>query len=894
MQSNSNSDSNLNDISESSDNFDWRAVDQEPFTVNIAINTDPNARNVASLDADRVVKGGCNFIQFIAVDTATKKIAGFDEFRRERESVATYKLVCSGLFPGKEYAFLLMMGHWDRDYGTEKSKNQTDWEYKYKNTPPTFLASGLKRQTLASGENSIVITMFPLIVNTLFTGGGQTVDPSVTAGKPEPAFLFPGTWGVRWTLQRASAANNGLESLINAEQVFNPGAKDLTITKKTTIVRGFTDTNAVKPDVLRESGPGTTGNVITLNIPSDYTGALTFRGSVYFNLEYAPFNLTDRNQWIGHESKYNMIGGVPLWIIRNGVNDEPQNDYTNFNNLGKAGYSAYNGNGAVRFAVGINSYNPPAGNLTIRDGVFESITGTQAAVGLTTDGYAGTAGLYYAVCPGGASAPGLGGYTFLENLPKGTHRGKQITLGNSGDDVYVILLKDGTLSGPLKIERGVTIGGYNLYRAWYVSKYGNDSNGGDRAKPLATVQKALENMANAYTASSWPNKGTTGANYGGIVVMDEVSLSSPVIIDDTGDRYPQVVLCDDPQGSGRKALDFTLPGAGDAMVHIIKGAQVILTGSLELKAASAASDVRAVSVREKASFVMSGGIVSKQFTGDGSGVYVDAGRFTMIIGSIIGNKNPITHGASLNGRGVYLCNGSSFEMTGGDIRENTTKNGGNGVYLDNSTFVMRGGTISDNDGDGSGGGVYAANKSTFTMYNGNIVNNDVLTPGTGLPPNAFSGGGVFLYNSSFTLEGGFIRYNTAQYAGGGVSIFSDSPANRASFTMKDGTIMENVGRMGGGGVAQDGGVFTMSGGSISGNYAMYGGGVFLSSRIAARFEKTGGTIYGLNDGGKTNITRDDGSVIINGGRGNAIWVTIGNTYEDNTLGPSNKVSYIYP
>jgi hypothetical protein len=107
------------------------------------------------------------------------------------------------------------------------------------------------------------------------------------------------------------------------------------------------------------------------------------------------------------------------------------------------------------------------------------------------------------------------------------------------------------------------------------------------------------------------------------------------------------------------------------------------------------------------------------------------------------------------------------------------------------------------------------------------------------------GSGVNVYDGGrFTMSEGTISGNTSGY-GGGVS-------NGGTFTMSGGTISGNTASFSGGGVS--GGTFTMSGGTISGNTARDGGGVSVG-----RFYMEGGTIAGNRasySGGGVTISPD--------------------------------------
>ena len=162
--------------------------------------------------------------------------------------------------------------------------------------------------------------------------------------------------------------------------------------------------------------------------------------------------------------------------------------------------------------------------------------------------------------------------------------------------------------------------------------------------------------------------------------------------------------------------------------------------------------------------------------------------------------------------------------------------GGNGlyggVYADGGTFTMDGGTISGNTAE-YGGGVFV-HDSEFTMNDGTISGNT-----------AASGGGVNVDSSTFTMTGGTISGNTAT-VGGGVFVFDDT------FTMSGGTISGNTAEYGGG-VCEQRGTFTMTGGTISGNTANYGGGVYLYGGVT--FAMQGGYFGGeIKNSGKVSIS----------------------------------------
>ena len=177
-------------------------------------------------------------------------------------------------------------------------------------------------------------------------------------------------------------------------------------------------------------------------------------------------------------------------------------------------------------------------------------------------------------------------------------------------------------------------------------------------------------------------------------------------------------------------------------------------------------------------------------------------------------------------------------VTGGIITGGNASNGG-GVYVSEAAFTMNGGTIAGNAVKSIGGGICLTNNSTFTMNGGMIAGNATTS----------NGGGVYVSGSTFTMNEGTISSNVAT-RGGGVYM------KGGTFTMEGGTISGNTavyndGGGNGGGVLVDGigsatGIFTMSGGTVSDNDATYyGSGLYLytdgNAEIGGGY--FGGSIY---------------------------------------------------
>ena len=267
-----------------------------------------------------------------------------------------------------------------------------------------------------------------------------------------------------------------------------------------------------------------------------------------------------------------------------------------------------------------------------------------------------------------------------------------------------------------------------------------------------------------------------------------------------------------------------------------------------------------VYVEKNGTFNMYGGTITENNADYGGGVYVKSGTFNMYGGSI---KKNTSDGGS--GAGVYVEKNGTFNMkntasvTGNTIGYGSSAGFGGGVYVNGGKLEMNGtssvtNNIAGNSNGSSGGGVYVNNGGTFEMHNNASVTGNKATNGT------LNGGGVYVSgkSSTFTMNNSAsVTGNTATNNGGGVYV-----NNGGIFNMNDGAISGNKATNNkktettyGGGVYVDGqkSTFTMNDGAISGNTAKNGGGVCAS----------GGT-FAMN--GNSKVTNNNGfGVFVNGG-----------------------------
>ena len=270
---------------------------------------------------------------------------------------------------------------------------------------------------------------------------------------------------------------------------------------------------------------------------------------------------------------------------------------------------------------------------------------------------------------------------------------------------------------------------------------------------------------------------------------------------------------------------------GSATVRIY-GNPVIRTGSV-----GGGKTENEVGTIGSADIEISGGDISAQFV-MAAGASV-APEFIMS-GGVVRNSNT-AYGADdyynvvKNGGAVYMEDGS-FEMSGGTIMDCSAEKGG-AVYISKGAkakkdpeFKMSGGTIENCSASGDGGAVYLENGSVTISGTASILHNRSKA----------YGGAVCVRKTatsvpSFTMSGGSLSRNTSVSGGGAVYI------EGGNVTVSDGTVSGNIVEEGNGGaICINSGSFVMSEGGdaeINGNVAQmsaakvggYGGGVYVTS-----------------------------------------------------------------
>jgi len=174
--------------------------------------------------------------------------------------------------------------------------------------------------------------------------------------------------------------------------------------------------------------------------------------------------------------------------------------------------------------------------------------------------------------------------------------------------------------------------------------------------------------------------------------------------------------------------------------------------------------------------------------------------------------------------------------------------GGGAIYIrSESTLRFFDGILTENTSTTMGGAIFLNSGATLQMYNGLICNNTAVSA-DGLTQ--MDGGGIAAYIANVEIHGGTVTGNTAG-DGGGVYM-----TTRCTFTMTGGTISGNTATTYGGGVYTKTGKVNITGGEIRENTAgSSAGGLYLATESSGTM--TGGTIAG-------NTAKQGAGVILSG------------------------------
>ena len=335
---------------------------------------------------------------------------------------------------------------------------------------------------------------------------------------------------------------------------------------------------------------------------------------------------------------------------------------------------------------------------------------------------------------------------------------------------------------------------------------------------------------------------------------------------------------------------------GSGGVYIYGGGTFTMTGGTI--SGNTTKDGGGVYVDSYGTFIISGGEISgNTATSRGGGVYVRFySSFTMSGGTISGNS------ASRSGGGVYVCEDVTFTMSGGEITGNAAPEGGGASMYCRSIEISGSPVVSGNTNSfGAANNVYlwartfhSSGLSAGTRIGVNTYDTPTLSSPVTIASGTSADDGAYFFSddpafavSATTGVMYLVRVPTAWdllqaqlNEGGTVTLASNVTATARDATLKvsnavtldlnghtidaaghfgvievcaggDLTLtnsVEGAGAITGGGNAYEGagvevragGVFTMTGGAISGNSSTYASGVDVNGT----FTMTGGTISG--------------------------------------------------
>ena len=224
-----------------------------------------------------------------------------------------------------------------------------------------------------------------------------------------------------------------------------------------------------------------------------------------------------------------------------------------------------------------------------------------------------------------------------------------------------------------------------------------------------------------------------------------------------------------------------------------------------------------------------GKIYSNTSSGSAGGIAIESHATLNLSGGTI-----YTNTATSYGGGIAVL-GGTLNLSGGTIYTNTATSYGGGAYVSGGTLNMTGGVIGDSSKTtvagttagtysntaGNGGGVYVNSGGTFKLTSGTIAYNYASAFNNSSTYNWTGGGGGIFSSGSFTMSGGSVAYNRA-YGGAGIYLAPKSTTSNDTVTYSAVTS-------------------TITGGSVSNNYASQdGGGIYVG--LLATLNFSGGCV----------------------------------------------------
>ena len=326
----------------------------------------------------------------------------------------------------------------------------------------------------------------------------------------------------------------------------------------------------------------------------------------------------------------------------------------------------------------------------------------------------------------------------------------------------------------------------------YVNSDSLEDGDGTLDKPFITIQEAVNKAINDSTAGSTKFK---------ILLQSDVEdISTDSYTNDDNFSLINIAPSDDKQNL---TLEIASYGENSCTINANKSGEK--SGRVMYIGQKANVTLRNVNIK--------GGNLAN---GNGGAIYC-SGTLNLV-------NSTISESNAKNGGGIYIENGT-FTMNGGIIgneilEDDDTK------YSWEYAATTTGGSYYSNFASSAGGGIYAEN-ATVNIISGKVSYNYAInyeSAGTNLG----MGGGIFMKNGTLTIgEGAEVSYNSG-YQGAGIRCESET-LGEGICTIKEGAIIKgNATHIYnqtnyGGGIFVKNSNFIMEGGTIEENYAGDGG-----------------------------------------------------------------------
>ena len=344
---------------------------------------------------------------------------------------------------------------------------------------------------------------------------------------------------------------------------------------------------------------------------------------------------------------------------------------------------------------------------------------------------------------------------------------------------------------------------------------GNDENDGttqetavksfEKAKQLATENPYIEVI---YVVDTVPVTGEVSLDNTNAILMRNPGFSGYLLSISAGKEATlrNITINGGGENDG-KTRESLIKVSGNLNIEedaILENNFVTVTEGIDANGGA----IYAISDTKKVVINMTGGIIRNNSAFFGGGVFLlDNTTFNMSGGEIRENKaispNTFNGNPFVSGGGICAYRSSTINLSGDAlIADNYCHEYGGGIALgsiidvtEGNTLNMTGGTISGNKAGASGGGIFiqcglSTGNSVANISEGKIINNAMT--GEGYGNKHFGGGGIYVNGKAEILRGkqgvlnltnALITDNTAETEGGG---YASCPTSNTGINVKNG------------------------------------------------------------------------------------------------------------